>query len=317
MSDAQSFLSLDPDFADVVRDLQTSETPAKLYHYTDSAGLKGIVDSKSIWLTHFRYTNDASEVTYGIKRAIEHIEGLISIADDELTKHTVNELLSGRVSSVKPSDVLLSAALKTLGTANIEMATRYQFFVACFSEHGDQLSQWRAYSNLVSGYAIGFARDVLRNETQLEQLRDDRLGDTLDLVKVLYDKEKQLGRIAELVKRICQRVDSGIPSVSMEQRFEWVQGFNVKLMMSILLLALHFKHPGFVDEAEWRLILCKTNPRKAKGETSNAVRTRITLFGITPPMGWIHFSTSLMAARRQKASQNRRFLIDELHPRES
>jgi hypothetical protein len=88
-------------------------------------------------------------------------------------------------------------------------------------------------------------------------------------------------------------------------------------MMSILLLALHFKHPGFVDEAEWRLILCKTNPRKAKGETSNAVRTRITLFGITPPMGWIHFSTSLMAARRQKASQNRRFLIDELHPRES
>ena len=33
-----------------------------LYHYTTGAGLKGIVESNSLWATYFRDMNDANEI---------------------------------------------------------------------------------------------------------------------------------------------------------------------------------------------------------------------------------------------------------------
>ena len=41
---------------------QTPSTP--LYHYTDAAGLIGIVTSGALWATHCDYLNDASEFKY-------------------------------------------------------------------------------------------------------------------------------------------------------------------------------------------------------------------------------------------------------------
>ncbi|MEU6190491.1 hypothetical protein [Nocardia sp. NPDC047038] len=38
----------------------------QLYHYTDINGLKGILDSGEIWLTHMAYLNDSQEFEYGI-----------------------------------------------------------------------------------------------------------------------------------------------------------------------------------------------------------------------------------------------------------
>jgi hypothetical protein len=32
-----------------------------LYHYTDQKGLLGILESKQLWATHYRYLNDTSE----------------------------------------------------------------------------------------------------------------------------------------------------------------------------------------------------------------------------------------------------------------
>jgi len=35
--------------------------PKLLYHYTTQEGLLGILEKASIWATHYRYLNDASE----------------------------------------------------------------------------------------------------------------------------------------------------------------------------------------------------------------------------------------------------------------
>jgi hypothetical protein len=40
------------------------DTPPKLFHYTDTGGLLGILDSQQLWATHSFYLNDATEINY-------------------------------------------------------------------------------------------------------------------------------------------------------------------------------------------------------------------------------------------------------------
>ena len=40
-----------------------------LYHYTDGRGLKGIIESQTIWFTDYRHLSDPSELTHGIDMA--------------------------------------------------------------------------------------------------------------------------------------------------------------------------------------------------------------------------------------------------------
>jgi hypothetical protein len=43
------------------------DTP--LYHYTDGRGLKGIIESQTIWFTDYRHLNDPSELIHGVEMA--------------------------------------------------------------------------------------------------------------------------------------------------------------------------------------------------------------------------------------------------------
>src|SRR5262245_49436662 len=45
-----------------------------LFHYTDLAGLHGIVKNRDLWLTHSRYSNDDEELVHGERAAREVIE---------------------------------------------------------------------------------------------------------------------------------------------------------------------------------------------------------------------------------------------------
>jgi hypothetical protein len=52
------------------RQLLTEEAASKitepLYHYTDAAGLCGIVKSQKIWFTSYLHLNDPSELLHGL-----------------------------------------------------------------------------------------------------------------------------------------------------------------------------------------------------------------------------------------------------------
>ena len=69
------------------------------------------------------------------------------------------------------------------------------WFVACFSEDNDDLSQWRAYGGGEGGYAIGFNSLHLR-----------KLGNQFMLLgKVEYDTTKHKAFIAELLNQTIGR----------------------------------------------------------------------------------------------------------------
>ena len=106
-----------------------------LYHYTNAAGLLGIVERRCLFASDVWFLNDASEVRFAQTRMLEQVRKWADFGADQ---PWVEELLD--VSEAKPGwldDV----------------------FVASFCEEPDLLSQWRGYA--AGGFAVGFAAEVL------------------------------------------------------------------------------------------------------------------------------------------------------------
>ena len=111
------------------------------------------------------------------------------------------------------------------------MATFSQMFVASFSEENDLLSQWMAYGGGENGYAIGIRRAHLRSSFR----------EGFSLIRCIYDEEehqKQASDLLEMVIRISRNESGG----------------NDELTKLVLAGFAAFKHSGFKQEKEWRLV---------------------------------------------------------------
>jgi hypothetical protein len=104
-----------------------------LWHYTDWSGLRGIVDSRQVWATHYTYLNDTGELI----RALT------------ITKDMFSRDLA-----------YLQTAIDAVAAGD-ENETP-QLFIASFSEAFDSLEQWRAYSGGSIGFALAFDAKQLR-----------------------------------------------------------------------------------------------------------------------------------------------------------
>jgi hypothetical protein len=126
--------------------------PWLLYHYTDAAGLLGIVSSNRLWASDASFLNDPSEGLLFPQRIIEFMPqkpgGLTA-----LEEHIIVLFEEGLRNHPKP----VSA------------------FTTSFCDDGDLLSQWRGYGSFGSGYAIGFEPDSLVH-VQLAQLVEVQYG---------------------------------------------------------------------------------------------------------------------------------------------
>ena len=59
---------------ELTQPINEGPTPNPLYHYTDEAGLYGILKTGSLWLTDIYSLNDPSEFRHGVKKGLEHIK---------------------------------------------------------------------------------------------------------------------------------------------------------------------------------------------------------------------------------------------------
>ncbi|MGD0355036.1 MAG: DUF2971 domain-containing protein [Dehalococcoidia bacterium] len=131
------------------------QTPPKiLYHYTDQAGLIGILSSKTLWATKIQYLNDASE----------HTEPL-SIAQSVLDRMTVQN-------AKKPKAVQIIDFMKQ----DLRSSTHVNICISSFCTDGDLLSQWRGYGLPRVAYSIGFdtrtlLTDISTKEFELKPCR--------------------------------------------------------------------------------------------------------------------------------------------------
>jgi len=100
--------------------------PETLWHYTTFVGFQGIIHSKTIWATEYRFLNDSEESSHARMLAEKLVEGLPESTELRF-----------------PARDTLRFAVQRAFQIGLLHEERFSLMVASFSEVGDQLSQWR------------------------------------------------------------------------------------------------------------------------------------------------------------------------------
>ncbi len=190
------------------------QTP--LFHYTNLEGLKGIVENQDLWLTHARYSNDEREITLGLDIARETVAGLLRKRGIKLPQREYLRSLMALLNPAQSSDC----------------------YICCFCEQDDRLSQWRAYGGDGNGVTIEI------NPVEFSPFTGYRPSGVLSLWKVTYQQDHQLRIMKDAVLWTFERHRGRMAPAEAAAVARRIIDFFVPT----------FKHAGFVEEQEWRLI---------------------------------------------------------------
>jgi hypothetical protein len=166
----------------------------------------GILKDSAIWASSAYHLNDAAEFRFALKLIASRLKLRIDTEDGSM-KSTYQELLSSL--EAMPGSV--------------------QVLTASFSEHGDVLSQWLAYSGS-NGYALAIGPREL----------DAAIEGGFSLVRCVYKLQEQ----TELAEAFIDAYSTAP-----------VEDANrISVLNKALVVAAAIKHGGFAMEGEWRLI---------------------------------------------------------------
>lgn len=182
--------------------------PTVLYHYTTQRGLLGIVERKVLWATNISYLADSAEFSGAFSLAKRVIEQARATLPDDL-----KGLLDQLMRSVRAGCT----------------------FVACFTEDGDLLSQWRAYCPDGGGVSLGLDSQELK-----------RLGTAqrFALVKCIYNETVAMTLMREALDQAVSEQRAGASRNVIQDHF----------LRFFFLWAPTIKHHSFLEEREWRLV---------------------------------------------------------------
>ena len=218
----------DPVFAEIKGELSSKERllwkPDKtLYHYTNAAGLKGIIEKKALWLTDVSYMNDAGELSYATQLIIDLLEDKKSGAANAL------DLLAHLQESVT------------------WFRESFVVHAACFCERSNLLSQWRSYGLYAIGFQSANAIRVERHHTVLDRWRPATFR------KVEYTLERQQRLVAAAIDRVVTAFLRD-PTREGRSRTSVIQDYGTFFSDLVSEYLVSFKDPAFSEEEEWRLI---------------------------------------------------------------
>lgn len=204
---------------------------ALLYHYTDARGLYGIVTSQQLWCSDAGFVNDAQEIQYGLGLIDRIITSLIDEPDRSENSR------------------------RFLKNTRVWVRSHHRVFIACFCEKPNLLSQWKTYADRGGGYVLGFG--INDNTKTLTVLGGQKEWQKPFFRRVIYCLDEQT-RLARLyLTEICSVRDTvSMQSHSISEFDEEMIWSSIALGVSDTLIdmAMTFKHPGFEEEKEWRLV---------------------------------------------------------------
>ncbi|MBC7951807.1 MAG: DUF2971 domain-containing protein [Rhodospirillaceae bacterium] len=202
-------------------------TQSHLYHYTDSSGLIGILQSKMLRASNIAYLNDAMEYKH--------------VAD--IAQARIHDKMSDCCSQF--SKLLLKGAYHELllGQADVP-----NVFVSCLSEERDCLSQWRGYGGPHAGFAIRF--DVQELMRSLENTG-------IHLLPCNYDEALHKEFVDEALQMSLTVTQARFEKLGLSSE-EDVRAY-IKDVLSYIFWNLDWfapalKHSSFAQENEWRLL---------------------------------------------------------------
>jgi hypothetical protein len=212
--------------------IDPADLPPVVYHYTDAAGLLGMLSTGRIWATEYRFLNDRTEV--------EH------------TRALVKSIILARMKEKKHSSMsgLYSRILDQIGRPDDDM----EIYVFSLSAEADSLSQWRGYARDGHGFTVGFDASVLLAKAEAEDL--------FGFCRVEYDGERQSrGVIAALqdIERECSKLIAAKTIDADDILDSAASSFDAIMWHR----AVANKHSSFSSENEWRIFsFCEGDDRQ-------------------------------------------------------
>ncbi|HEY6339179.1 MAG TPA: DUF2971 domain-containing protein [Candidatus Sulfotelmatobacter sp.] len=273
------------------------EAHPELYHYTGTAGLKGIIESNSFRATYFADMNDAQEI-YALR---VHLV-------DELKKRLETAVKQARLQNLPKDSVVWrpdapqrlarvwgNALYRAVFAEDAAEQTAFCCVASLCSHAGDKpyerehglLSQWRGYGK-GGGFCLVFDTAALWRLFQRE--RATFFYAYNDLREAFYPRESS--RTIQCFTELLNTSETVIKTALLGNR-----DFSVdETLLPFVSAATAFKHQGFYEEREVRLVamagteLAAEMERKAgrtppplkevcKTSRGGRVRQHINLFG--------------------------------------
>jgi len=207
------------------------EVPDTLLHFTTLDAFYSITKSHSVRACRAELSNDTGEM--------------------QLASEVVREALSEREAKNTLSASMIESISKRLALS--ETST----MVTCFTEPrmpkvsekllpADILSMWRAYGDSGDGVAVHFDGKALR------ALAASGEGVTAGsrLLRVIYDPDDQFDLVKSVIRLAGPELIDKLP----ERSTEWLTWANQQITSELSSFAAMFKHVGFSEEREWRLV---------------------------------------------------------------
>lgn len=201
-----------------------NEIPESLYHYTDSAGLHGLLIKNSIWLTSFKFMNDNRELVHGMEILGRKFEEFLNDGDYD-------------ADFIQTCRNVWAFVLEEANDPDIKP------YIFCLSQKKDHLSQWRGYGDFGRGFCVEFKYNELNTL--------DQQG--IIIGKVQYDERMFEALCADLVQNWL-----GLCLSDAQVNYNIISSANMRnlallFMQAAYALCIKFKHVGFHEEEEWRL----------------------------------------------------------------
>jgi len=232
----------------------------ELHHYTNAAGLKGIVSSNTIWATHFSDLNDSTEVTH-LRQAFA--EALAPRYEELIARQNLSEELPQLYERDGGSQKLARDFVDSLYGATFDgnsELTSMAAFITSFCTHADDqpdnrfydrsyerenglLSQWRSYGG-ADGYCIVF--DTAKLSYILASEFDARYWVHMKIDPVHYAVQG-----ASPGTEFLALLDAVAQTLT-----DFFNGQRTPEMgvQEFLIAASLFKHQGFREEQEVRVV---------------------------------------------------------------
>jgi Protein of unknown function (DUF2971) len=223
-----------------------AEAHPQLFHYTNAAGLVGILQSQTLWATHYKYLNDSEETRFFFKNELPKIFQQVYLDNGKSVESALclgteyaNSLAERLLTSTNGGEPLAEAYVTSFCAA-IENNNRV-------NDHG-LLSQWRGYGK-DGGYALVF--ETARLSELLFEFMDayENSGDLL-FGDVVYSSDE--GHI------INNEFDSDLEVIKtfLSNRLQGCDDSEVlpKIYGALTRCACRYKHWGFKEENEVRLV---------------------------------------------------------------
>ena len=249
--------------------LSSAELPEKIYHYTDLNGLKGIVESETIYFSAMHMLNDASEVSY-MWDLLQKNRECISMEENTAYKNFVDGFYEYGASDELCKDFF----------THKKMPKFLNIFSSSFSVNGDSLHLWNGYSGKEhKGYNLTFSEKMLRlsfieksgtlaynNSNFLAVLKQE--GKSIENYSPLffygltiYEIEHQVKALKKLFldfwefyrdKRNKGKYEAG-QSIGMLKDLDYDSFVYLHLFQAMTILMVFIKNPYFLNEEEYRI----------------------------------------------------------------